>query len=157
MEISGALEPKFYKELVARLFPGGTEDLPDRDDCRNWPALRDLFTLTFLGKTRKEWEDIFDGTDACVTPVKTFRELKEEKGFRLAPPVRLKACPAREEVDAWAGVALTPGEGGRAALQEWWGLNEGVDWIEGAEGAFLAVEKAEGEEAPVLVREKAKL
>ncbi|KAA8912427.1 CoA-transferase family III domain-containing protein [Sphaerosporella brunnea] len=133
----GALEPQFYAELLKRLLPDmRIHEIPDRAYRENWPVLRDMFTLTFLGKTRKEWEDIFDGSDACVTPVKTYPELKAE-GYKLAPPVTLKGSPAKEEVDAWNGVWLKPGEGGKEALEEWWGLKEGSEWMEGEEGAVL--------------------
>ncbi|KAJ8605737.1 hypothetical protein MRB53_041378 [Persea americana] len=40
-------------------------------------SLRKVFTARFLEKTRAEWEAIFDGTDACVTPVLTHEELEE--------------------------------------------------------------------------------
>lgn len=36
--------------------------------------MKKLFTEKFLSKTRDEWAAIFDGTDACVSPVLTFGE-----------------------------------------------------------------------------------
>ncbi|RJL34680.1 CaiB/BaiF CoA transferase family protein [Bailinhaonella thermotolerans] len=62
----GALEPQFWAELVARL---GLTDLPDRNDREQWPALRKRLEETFRTKTRDEWAEIFDGSDACVSPV----------------------------------------------------------------------------------------
>lgn len=35
----------------------------------DWAKLRSTFTDKFLSKTQAEWTEIFDGTDACVTPV----------------------------------------------------------------------------------------
>jgi alpha-methylacyl-CoA racemase len=67
----GALEPQFYAALVAGL---GVDDLPNRDDPANAPAIRKRFTELFAAKTRDEWAAVFDGTDACVTPVLTFAE-----------------------------------------------------------------------------------
>jgi alpha-methylacyl-CoA racemase len=64
----GALEPQFYEELVAGLGLAGA-DLPDRLDKGRWPELRERFRNVFAGRTRAEWEAVFDGTDACVTPV----------------------------------------------------------------------------------------
>ena len=64
----GALEPKFYAELVDGLGLGGA-DLPEQLDATRWPELRDRFAAVFAGRTRAEWEGVFDGTDACVTPV----------------------------------------------------------------------------------------
>ena len=33
-----------------------------------------MFTQAFRTRTRDEWAAVFDGTDACVTPVLTFAE-----------------------------------------------------------------------------------
>ena len=64
----GALESKFYAELVQRL---GLEvsDLPPQLDPAGWPALRERLTAAFGAKTQAEWVAVFDGSDACVTPV----------------------------------------------------------------------------------------
>jgi alpha-methylacyl-CoA racemase len=64
----GALEPQFYEELIAGLGLGAA-DLPDRLDKEAWPELRERFREVFVGRTRAEWEAVFDGTDACATPV----------------------------------------------------------------------------------------
>ena len=64
----GALEPKFYAELVDGLGLGEA-DLPEQLDVTRWPELRDRFAAVFGGRTRADWEGVFDGTDACVTPV----------------------------------------------------------------------------------------
>jgi alpha-methylacyl-CoA racemase len=63
-----AIEPKFYSSFVAGL--GLAEaDLPQRMDQRNWPALRALFAERFAERTRAAWTAVFDGREACVTPV----------------------------------------------------------------------------------------
>lgn len=69
----GALEPQFYAELLEGLGlePG---DLPAQTDHSGWPALRDLFAEKFLERTRDEWADHFEGTDACVAPVLSMEE-----------------------------------------------------------------------------------
>src|SRR4051812_43618841 len=61
----GALEPQFYAELVRLL----EVDVPDRDDLAQWPAIRAAFTARFQERTQAEWTELFDGTDACVSPV----------------------------------------------------------------------------------------
>jgi alpha-methylacyl-CoA racemase len=64
----GAVEPRFYSELVRGL--GLAEDeLPDRWDQTQWPALRGCFRDAFRTRTRDEWEAVFAETDACATPV----------------------------------------------------------------------------------------
>jgi alpha-methylacyl-CoA racemase len=69
----GALEPLFYEELLkgVGLDP---DKIPDQYDRDGWPDLRRRFGHAFAEKTRAEWEAIFDGTDACVTPVLSLSE-----------------------------------------------------------------------------------
>jgi alpha-methylacyl-CoA racemase len=64
----GALEPAFYAELLRGLDLDPAQ-VPDRSDSSQWPALRELFTRTFAERTQAEWQDRFDGTDGCVSPV----------------------------------------------------------------------------------------
>jgi len=72
----GALEPRFYQEFVTGL--GLDPDvLPAQSDESGWPVLRRIFTETFATKTRDEWVAVFDGRDACVTPVLSFEEATE--------------------------------------------------------------------------------
>jgi alpha-methylacyl-CoA racemase len=64
----GALEPKFYAELLKGLGLAG-EDLPHQSDRARWPELRERFSEVFASRTRDDWTRAFDGTDACVAPV----------------------------------------------------------------------------------------
>ncbi len=67
----GALEPKFYAELIER---AGAEPGPTRDDPANWPAQTERLAAIFRRKTREEWRLILEGTDACFAPVLTLAE-----------------------------------------------------------------------------------
>ncbi|GGR25011.1 CaiB/BaiF CoA transferase family protein [Streptomyces roseolus] len=68
----GALEERFYDEF-ARLL-----DLPEararRHDLARWPELREAVAARFRSRTRAEWTEVFEGTDACVAPVLSLRE-----------------------------------------------------------------------------------
>ena len=77
----GAIEPKFYAELLARLGLDG-ESLPAQHDRAGWPELRRRFAETFRGKSRDEWCSIFEGSDACFAPVLTFAESREHPHHR---------------------------------------------------------------------------
>ena len=68
----GALEERFYREFTRLL--GLPEDLPDRADRRNWPALRRAIADRFRTRTRDEWTAVFADSDACVAPVLSLRE-----------------------------------------------------------------------------------
>ncbi|MEH1017553.1 CaiB/BaiF CoA-transferase family protein [Micromonospora sp. CPCC 206060] len=71
----GALEPKFYDELVRltgfRLEP---DEALDRTDPGNWPALRRSWARLFRTRSRDEWARLLERTDACVAPVLDWRE-----------------------------------------------------------------------------------
>ena len=65
----GALEPEFYRELLARL--GLTDDprCATQLDRASWPAMRAAFSELFLQKTRAEWQQQLEGSDTCFAPV----------------------------------------------------------------------------------------
>lgn len=134
----GALEEKFFAELCRGLGVSG-EEVKDRQDRRTWPKLKKLFEERFLTKPRKEWEDVFDGTDACCTPVLGQQEL-EDAGFDQRPIVTLTASPGRAisegdnegrlvaegqgigvEGGGWVSKGLAPGVGGEELLGRWMG------------------------------------
>ncbi len=64
----GAIERQFYEELLRGLGLEGV-DLPGQMDRDQWPMMKERFAAIFATKTRDEWTDIFEGTDACCTPV----------------------------------------------------------------------------------------
>ncbi|KAG7113363.1 Isopenicillin N epimerase component 2 like protein [Verticillium longisporum] len=70
--------------------------------------MRALFTDVFLSKSRTEWETIFDGTDACCTPVLEYPELESEAGREgdLRPAVTLLESEAGREGDQRPAVTL---------------------------------------------------
>jgi alpha-methylacyl-CoA racemase len=68
----GAIEPQFYANLLTGLgLPAA--DWPQHDRAR-WPAQRAALAALFRTRTRAEWERVFEGVDACVTPVLTLAE-----------------------------------------------------------------------------------
>jgi alpha-methylacyl-CoA racemase len=64
----GSIEPQFYAELLARTGLAD-EDLPAQTDQRTWPVLKARLTELFRTKTRAEWCEILEGSDACFAPV----------------------------------------------------------------------------------------
>lgn len=69
----GCNEPQFYAEFLRGLGLDA-DKLPPRGDRANWPALRARFAARFAERTRDEWTQVFQGTDACVTPVLSLLE-----------------------------------------------------------------------------------
>ncbi|WP_328731013.1 CoA transferase [Streptomyces caniferus] len=124
----GALEERFYLALLAGLGLDAAR-LPDRDDPANWPALRREFEARFATRTRTEWTAVFEGTQACVTPVLSLPEaaghphhrargtyLRTADGVQPAPAPRFERTPAQPEPTA-------PHAASRHLLARW-GLTE---------------------------------
>jgi alpha-methylacyl-CoA racemase len=68
----GALEPRFYSALLAGL--GLSEAEAPQYDMANWPALHARLEAIFAARDRDDWAALFEGTEACVTPVLTLAE-----------------------------------------------------------------------------------
>ena len=62
------VEPRFYAELLERigLDPGDTPHSMNRAD---WPASKAQLAARFRTRTRDEWCEVLEGTDACFAPV----------------------------------------------------------------------------------------
>ncbi len=116
----GALEPQFYAEFLAGLGLNPA-DLPDRDDPQNWPDLRRTFAARFRRKSRDEWAEIFEQTDACTYPVLSMSEAPDHHHNRARatfgqiggvtqprPAPRLSRTPGR--MQAGAPALLDAGE-----------------------------------------------
>ncbi|CAL9612716.1 CaiB/BaiF CoA transferase family protein [Streptomyces sp. enrichment culture] len=102
----GALEPKFYAEFVRLL--GIEAQAPPRDDVAAWTELRRLIADRFASRTRAEWTEVFQDTDACVAPVLSLTEapahphlaargtyLEHDGLIQPAPAPRFSATPTR--------------------------------------------------------------
>ncbi|HDM09400.1 MAG TPA: CoA transferase [Desulfobacteraceae bacterium] len=101
----GAIEARFYEKLIEGLGLDPSA-LPDQNDMKRWPEMIDLFARTFKTKTRDEWMEIFEGTDACVAPILELNEvashphnrhrgvfLEREGIVQPAPAPRLSRTP----------------------------------------------------------------
>jgi len=73
----GAIEPAFYRALLARLELTDDARFAVQLDKTAWPAMRDALTQRFLEKTRDGWEAVFAGHDACFAPVLSPGEASE--------------------------------------------------------------------------------
>lgn len=130
----GALEPKFFSKLFRGLRLS-EEWMEKRNDRGNWPRLKGEMRMRFLQRTRKEWERVFNGTDACCTPVLSQSEL-EESDYEQRPAVQLKGSPGNliPSQEAWSSNGLPPGLDGEDFLQQWIGWKQGKDYVVGKSG-----------------------
>src|SRR5512139_304975 len=127
----GSLEPKFYDELVKGL--GLTGEVPDRYDFQRHDELREVIAARFRERTQAEWAEVFDGTDACCTPILPLTEAAEHPHVKaretyVSRDGILQPAPAprfsRTAPSLTTGPSV-PGGQTRAALEAW-GI-EGVD------------------------------
>lgn len=68
------LEPKFYAAFLDRMGLTADPDFSAQFDRGRWPELSRRLETLFARKTRAAWQDVFDGSDACVWPVLTPEE-----------------------------------------------------------------------------------
>jgi alpha-methylacyl-CoA racemase len=122
----GAIEPKFYAELLRRTGLSG-EPLPTQNDRARWPELRERMQALFRQRTRDEWCALLEGSDACFAPVLTMAEAPEHPQSRArqsfaridgivqpAPAPRFSRTPC-----ALPDPPPVPGEHTDAALLDW--------------------------------------
>lgn len=69
----GCIEPQFFAAMMERL-PIDPDAYGGQHDRSKWAAQHVMLEGVFVGKTRDEWDAIFAGTDACVTPVLDYEE-----------------------------------------------------------------------------------
>lgn len=111
----GAIEPKFFAEMLRRLSLDPTF-LPDQWNRSRWSELRKEIAGKVKTRSRDEWTVVFDGCDACFAPVLTLSEapdnahLKERRTFidiegviQPAPAPRFSRTPPDQPkpVNAW--------------------------------------------------------
>lgn len=115
----GALEPAFYSHFVQGL--GLVEsELPNRFDPQNWDDLADRFALVFARRTRAQWQEVFDGTDACVTPVLAMHEVMDhrhnaQRSALIGGAGEERPAPAPRFDSARSGAAAADAPGAPAA------------------------------------------
>jgi alpha-methylacyl-CoA racemase len=135
----GAIEAKFYEELLHGLGINGSE-MPVQFERESWPATKEIFAAKFREKTRDEWTEIFEGVDACVTPVLTPREAARHRYnaarnvFSLDGDIQPQPAPR---------FSKTPGAIGRSPGKAGSGTREGLlRW--GVDPTHLEALRAEG-------------
>ncbi len=69
----GCIEPQFFAAMMERL-PVDIDAYGKQNDRARWPAQHQILENVFAQKTRDEWDAIFSGSDACVTPVLDYQE-----------------------------------------------------------------------------------
>jgi alpha-methylacyl-CoA racemase len=68
------VEPQFYADLIARLGLADDRDFHVQNDPGRWPALKVKLDALFRTRTRDEWCELLEHTDACFAPVLSMAE-----------------------------------------------------------------------------------
>ena len=68
------IEGRFYNELLDRLEISDPDLRTQQHNQDRWPEFADKLQEIFLTRTRDEWCEIFDSSDACFAPVLSLME-----------------------------------------------------------------------------------
>lgn len=141
----GALERKFYEEFMHLL--GIEREAPLRGDPASWGALREAIAARFASRTRREWTEVFQGTDACVAPVLSLTEAPEHphlaaRGTFIRHSGITQPAPAPRFSGTPTGVTRGPAQPGAHAAEV------ARDWDLPALAAPAAAESADASAAP---------
>ena len=125
-----AIERRFFKALI-ELLAIHDIDLAEQHEQSKWPAQIERFEAVFASKTRDEWCELLEGTNACFAPVLSLAEAPKHphnearKTFVtvdgiLQPAAAPRFSRTKSEIQNAPGEA---GENDRKALLDW-GLSE---------------------------------
>jgi alpha-methylacyl-CoA racemase len=122
----GAIEQRFYEELLRRIGLD-REDLPDAQDEKRWPELRERFAARFREKTRDEWCALLETSEVCFAPVLAPHEAPAHphnaaRGTFVEVAGVTQPAPAPRFSRTPGGVQRPPpqpGEHTREALADW--------------------------------------
>jgi alpha-methylacyl-CoA racemase len=122
----GAIEPTFYKTLVAKAGLDPAIFVPQLDQAA-WPAQREQLAAVFARRTRDEWCALLEDAGCCFSPVMSMQEapghphnvaraafVDVQGVVQPAPAPRFSRTPG-----AIRSAPVGAGEGGEAALADW--------------------------------------
>jgi alpha-methylacyl-CoA racemase len=103
----GALEPQFYALLLQKTGAAGRL-APPQMERKSWPDMQQALRELFATRTRQQWCDVLENTDACFAPVLSLSEAPAHPHNRArgtfvelagviqpAPAPRFSATPSR--------------------------------------------------------------
>ena len=120
------IEAKFRDVLFAKLgFAKG--ELSNLDEAGDWPRAKAVLAKRFKEKTRGEWCDLLEGTDACVAPVLSLADAPRhphnvDRGSFLTVDGILQPGPAPRFSGTPSGLPRPPEPAGAStaeALADW--------------------------------------
>ena len=135
----GAIEPQFHAELLRRLEIDDPE-FAHRNEPGHWDSLRAKLAARIAQKTRDEWCELLEGSEACFAPVLGLGEaanhphirargslVEHEGAIQPAPAPRFSLTPG-----AIQGPRPATGQHDREALMDWGFSAEAVEALRAA-------------------------
>lgn len=123
------IEPGFYRTLLDRLGLS-VDDLPNSRDPNDWPALSSKLAALIKTRTRDEWTELLEGTDACFAPVLSMAEAPEHPHNRARETFvpsggdwQPNAAPRFSRTPSVVRSAPTEAGAGTTETLEDWGLD----------------------------------
>ena len=123
----GSIEPQFYAEMLQKLGLENDPEFARQMDKSAWPNLKKRMREIIAGKTRDEWNAIFEMSDVCYAPVLTMSEAAEHphniarNAFLDIDGVKQPAPAPRfsRTVPATPTPGVHPGQNTREVLAAW--------------------------------------
>ncbi len=124
--VVAALEDRFYAEFLGEL-DLADDGLEGRMDPARWPRISARLEEVIGSKTRAEWVEIMEGTDACVSPVLSLGEALDHPHNRARGtftnfdgiPQPATAPRFDRTPGAIGSPPAAPGENTRSVLRAW--------------------------------------
>ncbi len=121
----GAVESKFHALLLDKLGLAGDPDFAPQKDPGTWPRAKAKLEALFRQKTRAQWCDLLEGSDACFAPVLSLKEAAAHphnaaRGTFVEAFGTLQPAPAPRysQSQTTAPTFAEPGSDGAAILRE---------------------------------------
>jgi alpha-methylacyl-CoA racemase len=118
-----AIEKKFFRALLEGLSVNDI-DPDDQFDQDKWPEQAARFQAVFETKTRDEWSDLLEGSDACIAPVLSMSEAPGHPHYRARDTFQevdgvVQPGPAPRFSRTQSEIACPPADANNVALTEW--------------------------------------
>ena len=139
----GAIEGRFYNTLIKSL-DLDPESLPPQHDVARWPELREMIAAKVRLRTRDEWCELLENSDACLSPVLSLDEAPSHRhsaarqAFVALDGVMQPAPAPRfaRRLVAVQGPPPSPGEHTDAALRDWGLTDQELQLLRRAKAIF---------------------
>jgi alpha-methylacyl-CoA racemase len=135
----GPLEPAFYAQFLRGLGLADDPLMQGEDDHARWPAQRARIATALAQRPRDAWVQVFEGSDACVSPVLSLAEAplhphNQARGSFVQAHGLLQPAPApRFSRTPSAPVQPLPlADQGAQSLQAWGWQDEAIDALQTA-------------------------